>query len=472
MTGAFDHSTNSASTLRNGMKPWLLPFAIVLINGALGFYQIGEKSLFVDEGYSIWDAERLATAHSTRIRPFFHVVLRAWSAFGDSESWLRSLSVLCGCGVVLATFCLGRVLYGNKEGCIAAFLVAIYPPGLGQAQMIRMYPMGTLLALVGSLYFLNVLRARSGRSIFVWSAARLCMLLTIPLAAPLLLADLLLLFATRNLRRGVLPLSIIVILWCPFAYGLLNDVPAWEGNWTRHFLPPGPLDVPRRILADFVLVPGTASRNLPYQACATALSVLAACGFLFRRAKGYGIPELALAAWGILPTVVLAMATWLGPYVWLLRYLLFAQPFVLLLVAHGLCSLPRPLRPAALLAYVGCVGLAINALRWYYRANAQQDWRAAALAISSSYRTGDLILVEGSHRAYAPLDYYIPDLFRSASILTTGCIEAERIWVVKRGARSPRPEGTTIIQKKRMPGLVVFLVRPAKGNRFGDACLK
>jgi len=93
---------------------------------------------------------------------FYYTLLWGWmKAFGESPLAVRSFSVLLGIGIVALVYLLGRALFDDHFGLLAAGLVAISPFQVHYAQEVRMYALMTFL-LVGATCALWM-GTRSGR---------------------------------------------------------------------------------------------------------------------------------------------------------------------------------------------------------------------------------------------------------------------------------------------------------------------
>ncbi len=79
----------------------LVTLAVILALGAvLRFHAVGQKSVWIDEGVSIEMARldwynflRILWRHEANM-VLYTVLLRGWLRFGQSEGYIRSLSVL------------------------------------------------------------------------------------------------------------------------------------------------------------------------------------------------------------------------------------------------------------------------------------------------------------------------------------------------------------------------------------------
>lgn len=105
------------------VRPWIPILVILVLSTALRLYQIGTESLWIDENFSIRDAEQLRLG----TRPLYYVLLRLWMVFGTSDTWLRLLSVPFSLGSVYLTYLLGLKVASRSVGLMAAFVMAVSP---------------------------------------------------------------------------------------------------------------------------------------------------------------------------------------------------------------------------------------------------------------------------------------------------------------------------------------------------------
>ena len=148
--------------------------AVTVAGGFLRFYQLGTKSLWIDEAFSVWMGRQpVPEMLSWLVRidqhpPLYYLLLRLWmcigNAFGQmatprsSASWVRALSALAGTLNIPVLYALGRQLAGRKVGLLAALVLALSPFHVYLAQEARMYTLLCLnvsLALLGWVYLLT-----------------------------------------------------------------------------------------------------------------------------------------------------------------------------------------------------------------------------------------------------------------------------------------------------------------------------
>lgn len=121
--------------------PWLL-LAIVALATIIRALVIDRDALWLDEGYSWWDAQQRLTALWTLVPtcdphpPLYFALLHPWiSLFGDGTVAMRALSMLFGLGTVVLVYVAGRELdraRGRSDdrfgiGVFAALLFSLTP---------------------------------------------------------------------------------------------------------------------------------------------------------------------------------------------------------------------------------------------------------------------------------------------------------------------------------------------------------
>jgi len=154
-----------APTPRSLDRRSILLIAILLLGALLRFYRLGAQSFWNDEGNSARIAERslpliLEGAAGDVHPPGYYLLLHYWrAALGQSELALRSLSVVAGLALVAFTYLLGRHLFNEVIGLIAAFLGAISPLAIYYSQEARMYALLAALSALSCLLIARVLQS-------------------------------------------------------------------------------------------------------------------------------------------------------------------------------------------------------------------------------------------------------------------------------------------------------------------------
>lgn len=138
-------------------RNWQL-LSIVAGGLALRLYNLTSISLWHDEAFSAllikypW-AEMLHRISLDVHPPVYYIFLRLWHyALGDSLLSLRGFSVLFGVGTILATYWLVKTAFNNRSAAlVAALLVAVSPFQISYVTEARMYTMGAFFGVLGAL---------------------------------------------------------------------------------------------------------------------------------------------------------------------------------------------------------------------------------------------------------------------------------------------------------------------------------
>ncbi|MEZ4737678.1 MAG: glycosyltransferase family 39 protein, partial [Caldilineaceae bacterium] len=140
----------------------LLLGVITVLGFGLRFYQIGVKTVWLDEAFSIWLAHQpLVEMWGWLIKidqhpPLYYSLLHFWILlFGDAQGVARALSALCSGATIPIFYAACRYLVRPRTALVATLLLAFSPFQLRYAQETRMYALLTLTVAL-ALYLLMV----------------------------------------------------------------------------------------------------------------------------------------------------------------------------------------------------------------------------------------------------------------------------------------------------------------------------
>jgi uncharacterized membrane protein len=402
--------------------------AFTLLAFGLRVYRLDQRSLWTDEGLSVYRA-RLAPADilsgeiviqgavskDTQPPLYFLLLHLQRRLVGEGAFGLKFLSAAWGVLVVPLLYAVGRRLLSARTGLVAALLGATSPLYLWYAQEMRMYPM---LVALGALSIYTLLRAlavgRDGRSRWWWLAyllstaaalythytaffllgfemmamlslavwqrrRRVLVVVTLAVAAglPLIPYALWRLLAAREARFYFVPLQGIVgSLFGAFATGFTSQLPclAWV-QWG--------------LLVPFLI--GLALPRAP-----TKLGRWGRTAFL--------------AGWMALPTLALFGVSLFKPVFQGPRHLIVISPAFYLALAAGVSALWRRWRPVGLLALLGILAAVIPSWKPFYWGEAflKDDWRGLSAHVNRYALPGDVVLANDAV-LLSVLDYYLRD---------------------------------------------------------------
>ncbi len=139
-------------------------YLILLLSLVLRVVNLNQ-SLWLDEAISINSIKSLSFksiifnfSPNDFHPPLFYLILRAWTfVFGTSEISLRLPSVILGIATVYIIYLIGKKLYDQKTGLIAATLLATAPLHIYYSQEARMYMLAAFLTSLSVYFFINLL---------------------------------------------------------------------------------------------------------------------------------------------------------------------------------------------------------------------------------------------------------------------------------------------------------------------------
>lgn len=374
---------------------------------ALGLFEIGAKSLWRDEGYSVLVAGLDLPGVWRVISPreanggLYYLLLHAWMVVGSSEGIVRSLSTVFAVATVPVLYALALRLFDRRHAAVATLLFAVNAFVVRYAQEARGYTLVLFLVTAASYLLLRALDAPSMRS---WTAFAVLGALSVyahffaglVLAAHFAFA---MSFAGRRKvsRRAIAAtFALIAVLVSPL---LVPVTSVSHLNW---------LDTPT--LRDFVGTfqslagaGGAALLGAYFAICSVALVAAV------RRARGAEGRDAAwrwafLLSWLFVPIVASFLFSVLAKPVFTPRYLIVSLPPLVLLAAAGVESIAGAWLRRSALALL--VALSVRGLALWYSGYPKEDFRAAATYIVARAEPGDGIAFH-SVGTRAPFDYYV-----------------------------------------------------------------
>jgi len=225
---------------------WLPLLAIVLIGAFLRIYLLGALSVWYDEMFSIVIAKNsllgtvtAAAAHDVH-PPLYYVLLHCWIlAFGESDVAIRLLSAIFGIFAIPMVYLVGRTIFSEEVGLIAALILAVSPFNVYYAQEARMYSLLVLLTLLSMYFFILLMRGTKQKTLYIgYVIATIFLLYTHVYGLLVVLAQniyFLTLFIVRNLPRAgvkqwVALQCVVASLFAPWVVVLLHKLPRWTAD--------------------------------------------------------------------------------------------------------------------------------------------------------------------------------------------------------------------------------------------------
>lgn len=401
---------NRSEHPRNSAPLWsLLALSILTITAAaLRFHSLGAKTFWFDEGVSVGIA-RLDWVNFARIlwrreanMSLYYLLLHPWLRWGNSESFVRSLSVLFAVATIPAMYALGRRLFDSRTGLIAAALLTVNAYHVRYSQEARGYSLMVLLCVLSSVYFLKCLDEPSSRNRDIYAVVS-------GLAVYAHFYSLLLIAAQwlslRFLDREAIPAALNAA-WKRIALAvspiLLFVVTTGAGplRWIQR---PSLGDLWR--FAILLSGNGGIALLLAYLVAIGCAIFPALRNRLNRRFPRESWRYKFLLIWLLFP-IILALILSLARPLFLPRYFIFCLPALLLLAATGLSRI----RPAWLLApaLLLFAALSLKGTMAYYQQDfddERDDWRSVSGYVLGNTQPGDVLLFHVP-MGRMPYEYY------------------------------------------------------------------
>ena len=393
--------------------------AVLLLAAGLRIFSLDAQSMWFDEAARLLVAQGdvvsiIRETGGDTLPPLYHLTIHFWGLAGQQDFWLRLPSVFAGLLLVAAVAALGRAMFGNRTGLIAAFIVAVMPYQVFHAQQANLYALLALLATLQILFFWRamgdgrrrwwaayVLSAAAGMYVHYFAA-----LVTLVLHIWLLLAGQM--ESGRRYRRRWSKLlaadAFIIILALPLVAYFLRGLGQVGSNfWLARPSVVAPLSTLYLFTLSYSL-PGLFGVIGFVLTLVLIALVLLELVYGYRQNPGQRPALLLLVSLAFLPILLIFVVSMVTP-VYLDRTLIITTPAYALLLGRGLATTRRR-SPVPYLAG-GILALMILSLYGYYfdDRHSKPDYRAAAAYIDEHMEPGELVLHSGNG-AYVPFLHY------------------------------------------------------------------
>jgi 4-amino-4-deoxy-L-arabinose transferase-like glycosyltransferase len=403
MTDSSPVSRTADTPVPSGALSQALVIGITILGLVLRLVYLGHKSLWIDEGTT---AGIVASSDVWRLSIFtgqslYLLLLHPWvRVAGSSEALLRLPSALFSAADVPLVYLVGIELGEPRIAVIAALLMAVNMGSIRYAQTARSYALVVMLVTMAVLFFLKALKRPSpaNRTGYVVGGAlgAYAHLFSVLLLPALLLSPFLMPSSPRARERLTVSTIALGLLAAPaFAITVHGDV--GQANWITHTTLGSVITLFRTLVGapGFTYLSGEILGLVYLAGMVGAVSVAA-------RDAARRPTMIFLAIMAFTPIAINFAVSFVKP-LFIDRYLLICQPFLVLLAAAGLAQLTAARTLIAVIAIT--VAAAFYGDWFYYRNEQNENWRDAVQYIAQEARPGDgiVIYIPAGRRT---VDYY------------------------------------------------------------------
>ena len=394
--------------------------AVLVLAGALRLPTLGSRSLWLDEAIvahagsdGVWSAIQQAKTDWGGVPLDYVLVSASISLLGRSEWAVRLPAVLLGLASVLLLYYLGKLLAGRETGIVAAVLLAVSPAHLWYSQEARFYSLAVFMTLLTTLLFAIALRSNKRRA---WAGYGVsCVLalysqyylaLVIGLHVGSLLLSTLLKRRKSDMRNWIsmsLVLGFTALAFLPW----LLWVTLPQATGVRPEFPSPPLEL--RFMFESMAWMLT-NQMIDLWQVPLALAVLPLAMAAYQSWANRQVLILAALGLVLMAPLAVVLIDRQQSYFFAPRQLIFALPFLCLLLAYGAVEIRKTSRIAAAVGLALVVGYVVfSGILVGQQWSDQKDNYREVGALLESRATGDDRIGAFPSASLALRYYYDPE---------------------------------------------------------------
>ncbi|MFX0202078.1 MAG: glycosyltransferase family 39 protein [Candidatus Hodarchaeota archaeon] len=409
------------------MKNELILLAILFLGLFLRIYDLGNESIWVDEGISIRLAHlkpfQIIEDRASNIHPpLYFVILHYWvNLFGDSEFSTRFLSVIFGLLTIFMICKVGGLVFDKEVGILSSLLLGLSVFHIHYSQETRSYSLMALLTLLSIYFFVKLLEKRSLVVAIGYILSSILLMYThlfglfIIVAQNIYLVTLFLLSSEvykLGFKRWILLQGILIVLFIPWIRILISQVLVVQsGFWI-------PAPSIRSIIASFLEYSGSVLL-LPCFLILSSFSMITyektrgniAWKDFFESIESYSwnvslsnINKIyLLLVWLFIPIIFPFVISHFSAPIYITKATISASLAFYLLVAKGISNINYKYK--FVIASIIVAFSLLNIWKYYTEVNKEQ-WRDVANYIDTNAEHGDLLLFNAGFCQENAFDYY------------------------------------------------------------------
>lgn len=392
---------------------FVILFSIILLSVILRVYGLDSKSLWLDEGHSMYRSEMSIKEIITYLEdihpPLYFLLLHAWTEiFGNDEFSSRLLSVLFGIISIFIIYKIGKELFNKEIGILSSFLLGISLFHIRYSQEVRQYSLMVLLVLISNLYFILFFKNKEIKSATGYILSTSLLIYTHMLNIFVLIyQNIFYIYHFRknksNIKFWICNQIVLLLMFTPWIYTLAK-MPKGTYQLVEWLSVPTLND-----LSDtFVSFSNNSATLLLLFVLLLLVSVLRLENQMFiYMDNAYKNEKIFLLLWLFLPIISLFAVSLFKP-LYYDRYVIYSVPALYILASYGIYKMPyKKIMIVAIIMVI--IGLSITPLWNYYFVEKKEQWREMVSyigeSINDSQEKDNIILLYPSF-IKDPFEYY------------------------------------------------------------------
>lgn len=438
-------------------------FSILCLSGAvlaaafLSLYDIGKRSIWYDEAFSIayssldWSG---LLEHIWKNEPnmcFYSVLLKLWLLIGTDEFAVRSLSAVFAVTTVPVVYLIGKRLFDVRVGLTAAWLLSVNAFFIRYAQEARSYSLVLCLVCISTYYFIRSIEKKSRKNWAIYVITSVLAVYSHFFATLIILCHAVsILFLDREdippLREMLVIGCVFILFLIPFGYLIVSN-DSGQVNWIP--------EVSAKSLTDLLM--NLAGREEKPIAILSLFLSMTGLIRLFRTQRNSqntitARRSLLVFIWLALPIAVAAAVSLFKP-IFVDRYFIVCLPALMLSAGLGLAGIQnsRIYFTAASVTLIISVIAVISS----YQSQEDDDWRGATGFIYSSADAGDATIFLLPYNKLA-FEYYRSRQFLADDPLVYAYPSVPALEMLEK--RNTRPLNQALLRSLRQHNRRVWLI--------------
>jgi len=207
--------------MKNKILPWIIILGLAVKIAMLFIvpsgwpemweYEVIANNILEGRGYQM---EHLGAIHYSPFPPLYTILCAGiYLLTNHSHLAVQLFQIILSCLIVLTVYAIGKMVFGEKTGLLAAFLSAFHP-GLAVYSVWKIHPLvlDSLLIMLVVLVFLDAAAGLSSRKAFMSGVVTGLAMLTRPTAGLFLVFGIIYLALSRNINKKKLLVFSCILL--------------------------------------------------------------------------------------------------------------------------------------------------------------------------------------------------------------------------------------------------------------------